>query len=454
MDGRGGRPLARSLAEFAAGLRYDDLPEEVVRAVELHVADGVGVGMAGAGQPFARPVLRVVDESGGHPQATVWATGARTSAAMAALANGTVMHGLDFDDTHTVAIVHATAAIAPAVLAVAEWRGRSGAEAVTAAVAGYEALIRIGLAAPGAFHAAGFHATAICGAFGAAVAAGKLLSLDERGIANALAIAGSQAAGLHEFSIDYGSWMKRFHAGWAAHAGVLAAQMAAAGFTGPETVLEGRFGLYATHLGPEGWDAAAVVDGLGERWETSNLAFKPYPSCHFTHSFIDAARELRADVAAERIEWIRCDVAPGMAEFICDPWEAKLHPDGEYAAKFSLPYCVATMLLWGEVTLADFTDEAIARPQALALMRRATYRPDPESVYPQGFPGTVTIGTIDGATHRAAVDSSRGTPGSPFTEADVRAKFAANLEFGGVGERTDALWEALAGLRSRTSAGL
>lgn len=442
-------PLAETVGQFAAGLRLEDLPEGVVRAAELHLADGYGVALAGCGHPFAGPVLRVVQETGGRPQATVWATGRRTSAAMAALANGTIMHGLDFDDTHTEAIVHATAVIAPAAFAVGEWCGASGAEVLAAAVAGYEVVVRIGLAAPGRFHASGFHATAVCGAFGAAVTAGRLLGLDPSQIANALGIAGSQAAGIHEFSVDYGSWMKRFHAGWAAHAGVVAAQMARAGFTGPTTVLEGGWGFFATHL-PEGsWDADAVVDGLGERWETPNLAFKPYPSCHLTHGCVDAARDLRPELDGQGIAAVRCEVAEGMVPMICEPWAAKQAPRGEYAAKFSLAYCVAVMLLTGELTVADFDDDAIARPEVLALTARTEYGVDPESSYPHGFPGVVSIRTDDGRTLKRRVQSSRGTPGRPFQEGDVRAKFYANAAAGGRGDRAPELWDVVSGLRTR-----
>jgi 2-methylcitrate dehydratase PrpD len=443
-------PLAETLARFAAALRFKALPSEVIRAAELHLADAFGVALAGSSQQFARPVLKVIEESGGHPQSSVWATGERTSASMAALANGTLVHGLDYDDTHTEAIVHASAVIAPTVFAVGEWRGASGKEAIVAAVAGYETMIRIGLAAPGRFHALGFHPTALCGAFGAAVAAGKLLGLDVAKITHALGIVGSQAAGIHEFSVDYGSWMKRFHAGWAAHAGIIAAQMAAGGFTGPATVLEGSWGFFATHVGAE-YEPEAVTAGLGEQWETPNLAFKPYPSCHMTHAFVDAARELRSGLDIGSIESVHCHVASGMLPFICEPWQAKLAPNGEYAAKFSLPYCVAAMLVSGELTVASFSDDAISRPDVLALARRIRYEIDADSSYPRGFPGAISIYTARGERLEHRVQSSRGTPGCPFTEEEVREKFAANAAIGGQGERAGELWQSLNALSKRST---
>jgi 2-methylcitrate dehydratase PrpD len=449
---RVGQPtLAATLVDFALGLTFDELPAEVVQAAKLHLADGIGVSLAGYVHDFARPALELCVDAGGNPQATIWATGQRTSASMAALTNGTLMHGLDYDDTHTEAIVHATAVIGPTVMAVGEKVGASGNEVITAAVAGYESFIRLGLAAPGQFHARGFHATAVCGVFASAIAAARLLGLDAGRATNAVAIAGSQAAGIHEFSVDYGSWMKRLHAGWAAHAGVIAAQLAGGGFTGPATVLEGSWGFFNTHLGKGNWDPDAVVAGLGERWETVNLAFKPYPSCHMTHAFIDAALELRDQVRLDDIESIQCFVGDGMRPFICDPWDLKQAPDGDYAAKFSLPFCVASALVNGRVNIDTFGDVGRTQREVLALAARSSYEVDPDSAYPVGFPGWVTIKTRDGRMHERKLDISRGTPGWPMTDEDVKRKFDDNVTHGGFGADAARLWSLLTGLEKQPS---
>lgn len=453
IDVAGRSTLAGALVDFALGLSFDRLPVDVVRVAKLHLADGVGVSLAGVVHDFARPALELCDDVGGNPQATVWATGRRTSASMAALTNGILMHGLDFDDTHTSAIVHPTAVIGPTVLAVGEKVGASGNEVLTAAVAGYESFIRLGLAAPGQFHARGFHATAVCGAFASAIAAARLLGLDAERATNAVAIAGSQAAGIHEFSVDYGSWMKRLHAGWAAHAGVIAAQLAGSGFSGPATVLEGSWGFFNTHLGKGNWDPDAVTAGLGDRWETVNLAFKPYPSCHLTHAFIDAALELRSGVRLEDVVSIKCLVSDGMRPFICDPWQLKQAPDNDYAAKFSLPFCVASMLVNGRVNIDTFGDAGRRQPEVLALARKSSYGVDPDSAYPLGFPGWVIITTVDGREHSVRLESSRGTPAWPMTDEEVRAKFNENASHGGYRAAKDRLWAWVTTLEDQLSVG-
>ncbi|HEX3803762.1 MAG TPA: MmgE/PrpD family protein [Solirubrobacteraceae bacterium] len=440
-----GPTLAEALGAFAAELSSDTLPDEVAKLVELHIADSVGNGFAGATQPFAQPVLELVASAGGNPHATVWGVGQRTSASMAALANGVTMHGLDFDDTHTGAIVHAGAMVVPAALAVGEWKGASGAEVVVAAAAGYETAVRIGLAAPGRFHSHGFHATPLAGAFGAAVTTAKLLKLDAAGIAYAIGIVGSQASGIHEYAVDFRSWMKRFHAGWAAHGGVIGAQMAAGGFTSPRTVLEGPMGLFATHVGPDEWTPAVVTDRLGEHWETLDLSFKPYPSCHLTHSFIDAARELRGAVAVDSIESMHFKIAEGMLDMV-EPWEQKLHPADEYAAKFSLPYCVAALLWDGEVTVGSFGEDKIRRPDVLALASKASYELDPHTTFPKAFPGEVTIRTVSGEALNNRMENSRGTPTKPLTEDEVHEKFVGNVALGRHGEHAERLWTSLSTL--------
>jgi 2-methylcitrate dehydratase PrpD len=209
----------------------------------------------------------------------------------AVLANASFVHGLDFDDTHTESITHASACVVPAALAAGEKQHADGKSVLTAAVAGYETMTRIGLASPGGFHKHGYHATPICGTFAAGVIAGKLMGLSKEALTNLLGICGSQAAGLQAF-LDDGSWTKRLHAGWAAHSGVVAAQLALRGFIGPKTVIEGRYGLLASHFGPGEFDSERILHNLGEVWESNRISLKPYPVCHFSHASMDSARAL------------------------------------------------------------------------------------------------------------------------------------------------------------------
>ena len=218
--------MSDKLARFAAGLSYEDIPGQVIEKSKLHLLDALGIGLAATREPYADAVTKTARDWGGAPQATVWRYGDKLPVAHASMVNGSYVHGLDFDDTHTDSITHMSACVVPTALAAGEAAGASGQEILAAMVTGYEVIARIGGAAPGAFHAEGYHATPICGAFGAAAVMGRLMNHSPEAIANAFGVCGSQAAGIQEF-LDDGSWVKRFHPGWASHAGVTAAQIAA-----------------------------------------------------------------------------------------------------------------------------------------------------------------------------------------------------------------------------------
>jgi 2-methylcitrate dehydratase PrpD len=431
------RPAATELAAWAAGLTFDAIPAEVVERAKLHLLDAFGTGLAARARGQLAGVVATARELGGPAEATViggatagseggasgrrgGSAGRQLGAGPAALANGALIHALDFDDTHEVTLVHSSAVVAPSALAVAEANDATGAELLAAAIAGYEISSRVGLAAPGRLHVRGFHPTSVCGVFAAAALAAKLRGLDADGIANALGIAGSQAGGLMEYLAD-GSQTKPLHAGWAAFSGIVAAALAANGGSGPATVLEGRFGLLASHAGE--FDAAALTADLGSRWETTRIAIKPYPVCHATHTALDAVAELAPD--PDSIESITALVAGDVAVgLVLEPAAAKAVPRTTYDAKFSLPYCIGALLTRGELGLDAFTDEAIADPRSLALAAKVTYEVVP---FEDGndLSGGVRIRTA-GRESEAIVLRPRGGPAAPLTAAEVEAKFRAN----------------------------
>lgn len=429
------RPAAAELAAWAAGLTFDDIPAEVVGEAKLRLLDAFGTGLAARARGQLPAVRATARELGGRAEATViggvgdeggGAGGGdadgreRLGAGPAALANGALIHALDFDDTHEATLVHSSAVVAPSALAVAEARGAGGAELLAAAIAGYEISARVGLAAPGRLHVRGFHPTSVCGVFAAAAVAAKLRGLEEAGIANALGIAGSQAGGLMEYLAD-GSQTKPLHAGWAAFSGIVAATLAAHGGSGPASVLEGRFGLLASHVGE--FDPAALSAELGSRWETTRIAIKPYPVCHAAHTALDAAAELAPDPDA--IESIAALVAGEVAVgLVLEPVAAKLRPRTTYDAKFSLPYCLGALLTRGELGLDAFTPEAIADPHALAIAAKVTYE---VAAFEDGneLSGGVRIRAA-GREREATVLRPRGGPAAPLTAAEVKAKFRAN----------------------------
>ncbi|HKA61594.1 MAG TPA: MmgE/PrpD family protein, partial [Methylomirabilota bacterium] len=281
--------VARRFARFVSGLRLDDVPPAVTARATLLALDTLGSGLASSGQDFGRAVTQAAERLGGPPESTLIGSKQRVGAAAAVLANGTLAHGLDFDDTREDAIVHTGCVAVTTALAVGEAVEATGREVLEAMIASVEVMCRIGLAVPGRFHARHYHPTALTGSFAAAAAAGRLYRLTEDQQVSAFGICGSQAAGIIEYLAD-GSWTKRLHPGWAAHAGVTAALLARAGFTGPETVFEGEHGFYAAFAGGHDRDRLeTLLASLGHTWELGELTFKPYPCGSIAHPYMDCA---------------------------------------------------------------------------------------------------------------------------------------------------------------------
>lgn len=421
------KSYAEQMSDFVAALRFTDLPPAVVRNGKLRILDILGICLASAQMDFARFSVATMQEWGGKEESSVIGFTGRLPMVNAALANGLTAHGLDYDDTHTESITHASACVVPTALAVGEAVGASGKEVLTAAVAGWETLTRIGMAAPGRFHSRGFHATSICGTFAAALTAGKLLGLSPATLSNALGICGSLTSGSFEYLAD-GSWVKRLHPGWAAHAGIVAALLAQKGFSGPHTIFEGRFGLYRTHLGEGEFALERLTAGLGDTWETLNISFKPYPCCHYNHAFIDCVRFLqeRHAIRAEEVAEVECLIGEGQVPIVCEPAEIKHRPQTPYHAQFSLPFAVALMLKEGRVGIDEFSEERLRDEELLALARRVTYTVDPTSSFPTHFPGWVKIRLKDGRIVEHQEPYNRGGPVRPLTEGELIDKFVAN----------------------------
>jgi 2-methylcitrate dehydratase PrpD len=361
-----------------------------------------------------------------------------------AFVNGTFAHGIDFDDTHPGAVVHPSASVVSAALAVAERDGADGRAFLTAVVVGLESAVRLGLAAGGSFHDRGFHTTGVCGAPACALVSGTLAKLDATQIADAIGLASSIAAGSLEFLTD-GTWSKRIHAGWAAHAGMVAAELARRGFSGPRQSLDGRFGFYRSHLGETAWDIRRLTDGLGHRWELLDIALKPYPCCHFNHAFIDCAAAARSASGfdVERIERIDCFIHPRQMPVVCEPVASKARPQSEYDAKFSLPYAVACMLVRGHVDVDDFTDEAIRDPKILALAAKTTCPADASADYPRVFPGRLRITFAGGRDQEWSEPINRGSSENPLTDDEVREKFSRNASRALTSEQVEQLIAAV-----------
>jgi 2-methylcitrate dehydratase PrpD len=286
----------------------------------------------------------------------------------------------------------------------------------------------------------------VCGVFGATAAAARLGNLDAHATANALGIAGSMASGLLEFLAD-GSDTKRLHPGWAAHAGVMAARLAAHGATGPASILEGRRGFFATYLHGIDADLDRLAD-TGERWRTTEIAFKPYPACHYVTAPVDSLAEiLRGQpLAPEEVESLVALSDTTGVGLVLDPPEDKVRPRTPYDAKFSLPYCLAQLLVHGSVDVASFTSQAIGDPAVLAVTPRVGYELKEYAPAPDAFPGGVRLRTRDGRTFEAEFRHQRGSAQNPIEVDDVRAKYRTNAALALPAESVDGLEAAILGL--------
>ena len=419
---------ARRLARFVIGLRLDDVPSPVVTKAALLALDTLGCALASTRYDFGRAAVQTAERLGGPQESTLVGSKVRVAAANAVLANATLAHGLDFDDTREDAIVHTGSVAVTTSLAVGEARGASGRAALEAMVAGVETMCRVGLAVPGKFHARHYHPTALAGAFGAAAVAGKLHGLTEDELVHAFGICGSQAGGIIEYLAD-GSWTKRLHPGWAAHAGVVATLLAQSGFTGPETVFEGEHGFYRAFAG--GFDARRLEEllaSLGREWELERLTFKPYPCGSIAHPYMDCALRLRElhRLRPDQITDVRCRTAAGPVDRLWEPLAAKQAPRNGYAAKFSLPYLLAVILVKGRAGLAEFEDEAVRDAEVLGVAARVSYELDPTIDYPRQFVGHVRIRLSDGRLLEERQDHPRGGAEFPMPRDELEAKFRGN----------------------------
>lgn len=417
--------LAQSFADWTARLTFGDLPTPVVADARLRVLDVLGIALAATATPVGRAVRAGASRLGQGDEATTIGFGERTGAALAALVNGTLAHAMDFDDTHNASVMHPSAAIVPAALAMTEATGGSGADLVLAVALGNEAGCRLGMAAPGAFHEPGLHPTSVLGTSAATLSAGRLLGLTPAALVAAQGITGSQAAGILEAYSD-GTWSKTLHPGWAAHAGIVAARLAEAGFTGPGSVYDGRYGLFRSHVQAPDYpfDFATAGAGLGQHWTMLETAFKLYPCAHSIHAFVEAALQLRAahGLDAGRIRHVLLDVPAGFVGQIAEPRAAKLAPRTTTHARASLFYAVAAALADGALDMGHYTDAAIGRRDILDLAARMDHR----AVAGDGpirFSGTVTITTNDGRGLHATIDEADGTGTRLLDAAAVEAKF-------------------------------
>lgn len=418
--------LTKEIAQYCNELSFSDLDPELRDRIKYLLLDYLGVAIRGTISDSSMPIYRFLsgrqDQSGGIP---VIGTQLKVDAPYSALALGTAAHSLELDDVVNAASLHPAVSVISAALAAGYMTGCSGPELMEGIVNGYEVMVKLGIALdPAAHYAQGFHPTGTCGTLGAAAATAKILKLDLKKTMNTLGIAGSQASGSLEFLSD-GSFTKRFHAGWSAHSGVVAALLAREGFTGPATIIEGKFGFL--HAYSTGSDPQKVLAGWGEPYEVMNTSIKPHACCRYKQGAIDCILYIvkQNNLTPDEIDHIKVSILKAGFALVADPPDLKCNPSSVVDAQFSMPFGAALAILKKSASLDQYSIENISSEEVKQLMLRVSCVEDPEieKDFPRKWPAKVSISTRDGRVFEKTLEYPKGDPENPLSWDEIIAKF-------------------------------
>lgn len=423
MTVRNDQDLSDRISSHVADLTFEDLPPATVAAARHVLLDTVGVMLAASEMaPEIRPFIDLARSSGAGPCA-ILGTGHKGSPAAAALANGAMVHALDYEDAFDLAPGHPNASLVPALIALAQSEGQvSGRDFLTALAAGGDLACRMALALDRPMEEGNWYPPPITAGFGAAAGAGRLLGLGPQGIRDCLSLALCQVTMPGEIKYSRDTVLRAVRESFPAQAGVQSALLARSGTTGFETPLEGQGGFYALYaLGQ--FSPERLLDRLGEHFWIEHLTFKAWPSCRGTHPFIEAALRLRKDgLDIDAIEQIDLRIDPVQVMLVESP-ERKQAPTVVIDAKFSIPFCAALALTREQVTLDDFTSSSLSDPTITELAAKTGYRVDAGENWRRGAGGALSVTLTDGTVLQAEVPDARGSPANPLDENDLRAKF-------------------------------
>lgn len=418
-------PYTRGIAAFVSSLEYEAIPEEVRRRIKLLILDSLGCGLYGAHLPWTdllRETLTGIDATRTTP---VWGTSEALSAPHAALLNGTQIQGFELDDVHRQGVLHVGAVTLPALLATIGPDSRlDGRDLLTAAVAGYEIGPRVGMCMGQEHIGQGWHSGATVGVFSAASGAARALDLTEDETVHALGIAGTQAAGL--MAAQYGAMVKRMHAGRSSQSGLYAALLAKRGFTGILDVFEAPYGGFCGTFSrsTDRFNLAELTAGLGERWETMRISLKFYSCVGSNHTTLDAIRAIRErhPFTLDELDRIVVFGSQVTADHVGWPYR----PEGLTSAQLNLPFCVATLLLEGDVFVEQFDEACVTDARRIALSRRVEVKHDPAiTALGSKFRHKVRVEVHyrDGSIETETREAPRGSEHSFASEADLVDKF-------------------------------
>jgi 2-methylcitrate dehydratase PrpD len=426
-----GESFAERISASLTSLRLEDIPERAKEVAINDLIDMAGLCVAARNSDYIRAIVAASDGAGsctaiGHPQGF--------DAATAALINGTATHGEDFDDTLEGAPIRVGAMVLPAVLAAAQRFDRSGEDTLKGILAGLEMVCRFNTVVPGAIHKAGFHPVGIIGVLGATAGAGVALGLNAEQLTNAFGIAGSMASGIGEFLTE-GAWTKRLHPGWAAQSGYRAALLGRSGYVGPRTVFEGPRNIFKVFSNAATPDFRGLLDSIGHEWLMEKIAFKPYACGTMIHPYIDCMLRLRATgIRPEDIVAIESKTGEGLVDRLWEPLGAKHNPSSGYAAKFSMPFCMAVAFFDGDAGLGQFTDERAADRDVLTLAAKICYIIDPNNEYPRNYSGHIRVSLADGSVIKFDQPHFRGGVREPLSRTELLSKFDGNIAYGRASE--------------------
>ena len=412
------------LAKHVAGTKYEDLPIHVVKTTKMSLLDALGVTLAASGQSVeCQAFVDLAIESGGKKESTIIGFQVQVPAPMAAFANGSMAHALDFEDTHDEALVHPNAASIPAALAVAEALGNvSGKDFLVALAVGSDITSRLGLALKKDPIEFGWYMPPILNAFGAAAATGKLLRLNPQEVLDTFSLTLCQATCSAELVHSPHTVIRGIRDAFSTKAGVISAFLAEKGVIGFEHPMEGSAGLFRLYAREE-YDLARMINNLGEIFEGANISFKLWPCCRGTHPFLEAALKCLGDNALDPmdIDSLKIITSPSpLQKALCEPLEQKRNPRTVIDAKFSIPFVVSTTLVYGEVKLKHFSQEALEDKKVLTMAKRITLEVDKN--LPEGK-GALWIGLKGGNIREETPEFTYGHPQNPMSTDDTINKF-------------------------------
>ncbi len=424
--------VSEIFAEKLSGVEYENLPEKARTIAVNDFLDMAGCCIAARESEYINQLSKGCISSG---NCTALGQPFAFDVRGAALINGVATHGEDFDDTLEGAPIRVGAMVIPAILAAAEYYALSGRQFLLGVTVGLETICRMNHVAAGEMHKHCFHPVGVVGPFGAAAGVCAALGLDKKMTSNALAISASLSSGIIEYLAD-GAWTKRLHPGWAAQSGLSAALFAAQGFNGPRTIFEGEHNYFKAYARTAIPKYEYLTEDVGEKWMMEDIVFKPYACGTMIHPYIDCMIRLSKDgVNPDDIVDIECDTGEGLVHRLWEPLADKQTPPTGYAAKFSMPWCMAIGFFEHDAGLEQFADEKVHYPDVLKLAGKIRYKIDPENEYPRNYSGHIRVKMKDGQVIEKHQPHMRGGSREPLSREELVAKFYSNAIFGGWSER-------------------